>query len=160
MPSRCDTGQQSFCQATVFPAMVMVVGCEENLTEARMSSHASALLNTRGCSHSSEWKKLRGRVMYPFSIFADYRHFADSERKNREKGGGMPWHFRIDVRVKYGVRFANSDRWFSPQATEKRECPFGAEILQIKKNYTNQKKKRFERFEQICSIYFPSLREQ
>ena len=103
---RCDTGQQSFCQATVFPAMVMVVGCEENLTEARMSSHASALLNTRGCSHSSEWKKLRGRVMYPFSIFADYRHFADSERKNREKGREMPWHFRIDVRVKYGVRFA------------------------------------------------------
>ena len=77
----------------------MVVGCEENLTEARMSSHASALLNTRGCSHSSEWKKLRGRVMYPFSIFADYRHFADSERKNREKGREMPWHFRIDVRV-------------------------------------------------------------
>ena len=105
---RCDTGQQSFCQATVFPAMVMVVGCEENLTEARMSSHASALLNTRGCSHSSEWKKLQGRVMYPFSIFADYRHFADSERKNREKGREMPWHFRIDVRVK-------------------RECPFGAE---------------------------------
>ena len=96
MPSRCDTGQQSFCQATVFPAMVMVVGCEENLTEARMSSHASALLNTRGCSHSSEWKKLRGRVMYPFSIFADYRHFADSVRKNREKGREMPWHFRID----------------------------------------------------------------
>ena len=38
--------------------------------------------------------------MYPFSIFADYRHFADSERKNREKGREMPWHFRIDVRVK------------------------------------------------------------
>ena len=114
--ARCDTGQQSFCQATVFPAMVMVVGCEENLTEARMSSHASALLNTRGCSHSSEWKKLRGRVMYPFSIFADYRHFADSERKNREKGREMPWHFRIDVRVNM-------------------ECA-------SRRNYTNQKKEK------------------
>ena len=121
MPSRCDTGQQSFCQATVFPAMVMVVGCEENLTEARMSSHASALLNTRGCSHSSEWKKLRGRVMYPFSIFADYRHFADSERKNREKGREMPWHFRIDVRVKM-------------------ECPFAQKLYKSKKIIQIKKK--------------------
>ena len=62
--------------------------------------------------------------MYPFSIFADYRHFADSERKNREKGREMPWHFRIDVRLK---------KWSALRA----------EISQIIPNQTNKKDKYF-----------------
>ena len=42
------------------------------------------------------------------SIFAD-RHFADSERKNREKEREMPWHFRIDVRL---------NKWSAPIGAE------------------------------------------